>query len=79
MKHIKKSGRVEWVIGWIEVREDAPGVITSDGISLWVSPGRENARHPGRSGGGHSSLYPNGSHTGSRFRVFPRRMERIES
>ena len=65
MKYIGKSGRILWgednpSIPWRAVRVEAPGLITESGVSYWVSPGRPRDGQPGRSGGGHPVLYPNG-------------------
>ena len=67
MKYIERSGRVVWgganvtgdpTCGDNVFRDEAPGLITESGVSVWASPGRSNTERPWRSGGGQHTLHP---------------------
>ena len=66
MKSIAKTGKVRWGgkrvayagSGSAVFRVEAPGLITADGASFWLSPERKDPTNPGRAGGGRAVLYP---------------------
>jgi hypothetical protein len=66
MKYIERSGRIVWggdnvhdpTCGNNVFRDEAPGLITEDGITCWTSPGRPRPSNPWRSGGGRHTLHP---------------------